>query len=72
MLTDIEIQNLESEIIRAKKQLAETDYLALKAFEGEDMSQYGNWQKDRHDLRVKINENEAIINANKNNLTLFD
>lgn len=46
-------------------ELAETDYLALKAFEGEDMSEHPGWKEKRAALRAEYRELKAqqdIIN----------
>lgn len=37
-------------------ELSRTDYLALKAFEGEDMSEYGDWKAMRAAWRKEIRE----------------
>ena len=47
---------------RMKEILAElqaTDYLALKAFEGEDMSEHPTWKEDRAALRSEYRKLEA-------------
>jgi hypothetical protein len=40
-------------------QLAATDYLALKAFEGEDMSEHPTWKEDRASLRAEYRQLET-------------
>ena len=40
-------------------ELAATDYLALKAFEGEDMSEHPGWKEHRAELRAEYRELEA-------------
>lgn len=41
-------------------ELAQTDYLALKAFEGEDMSEHEGWKERRAALRAEYRELEDI------------
>lgn len=43
-----------------KEELQSTDYIALKAFEGRDVSEHGNWQKRRQDIRDIINALQAM------------
>lgn len=43
-------------------ELAATDYLALKAFEGEDMSEHPGWKEQRRELREeyrRLEQHEA-------------
>lgn len=40
-------------------ELAETDYLALKAFEGEDMTEHEGWKEKRKALREEYRRLEA-------------
>lgn len=40
-------------------ELAETDYLALKAFEGEDMSEHPGWKEHRAALRTEYRQLEV-------------
>lgn len=47
------IQNL-------KEELQSTDYIALKAFEGRDVSEHGDWQQRRQDIRDSINALQAM------------
>ena len=47
-------------------ELAETDYLALKAFEGEDMSEHPGWKEHRAELRAEYRELEAQLEADEN------
>lgn len=46
-----------------KEELAATDYLALKAIEGEDMSGHEGWQEHRAELRREFRELEALENG---------
>lgn len=41
-------------------ELAQTDYLALKAYEGEDMSEHEGWKEHRAALRAEYRELEDI------------
>ncbi len=43
-----------------KEELQSTDYIALKAFEGRDVSEHGNWQQRRQDIRDSINALQAM------------
>ena len=43
-------------------ELQATDYLALKAFEGEDMSEHPNWKEDRAALRIEYRALESELN----------
>ena len=42
-------------------ELAETDYLALKAFEGEDMSEHPGWKEHRAALRAEYRQLESEV-----------
>lgn len=42
-------------------ELAETDYLALKAFEGEDMSEHPDWKEQRAALRAEYRQLESEV-----------
>lgn len=46
-------------------ELAETDYLALKAFEGEDMSEHPGWKEHRAALREEYRQLESNLNNNE-------
>lgn len=56
----IDKQNRMKEI---KKQLRLTDYQPLKAIEGYDMSEYGDWQGRRKALRDEYNQLEDELNS---------
>jgi len=43
-----------------KEELQSTDYIALKAFEGRDVSEHTGWQQRRQDIRDSINELQAM------------
>lgn len=45
----------EQRIQQLKEELQETDYIALKAYEGQDCSQYGEWKVKRQEIRDEIN-----------------
>ena len=42
-------------------ELAETDYLALKAFEGEDMTEHPMWKEKRAALRTEYRQLESEV-----------
>ncbi len=44
-------------------ELAATDYLALKAFEGEDMSEHEGWKEKRKALREEYRRLEEKLNS---------
>lgn len=43
-----------------KEALQSTDYIALKAFEGRDVSEHGDWQQKRQNIRDSINALQAM------------
>ena len=43
-----------------KEELQSTDYIALKAYEGRDVSEHGDWKQRRQDIRDNINELQAM------------
>lgn len=47
-------------IQQLKEELQSTDYIALKAFEGRDVSEHTGWQQRRQDIRDSINELQAM------------
>lgn len=47
-------------IQQLKEELQSTDYIALKAFEGRDVSEHGDWQQRRQDIRDNINALQAM------------
>lgn len=47
-------------IQQLKETLQSTDYIALKAFEGRDVSEHGDWQQRRQDIRDSINALQAM------------
>lgn len=57
--TEQELKQLRmSEILM---ELANTDYLALKAFEGEDMSEHPGWKDKRAALRAEYRQLESEV-----------
>ena len=49
-------------MMEIQSELASTDYLALKAFEGEDMSEHPTWKQDRAALRAEYRRLEDELN----------
>lgn len=47
-------------IQQLKEELQSADYIALKAFEGRDVSEHGDWQQRRQDIRDSINALQAM------------
>ena len=47
-------------IQQLKEELQSSDYIALKAFEGRDVSEHGDWQQRRQDIRDNINALQAM------------
>ena len=47
-------------IQQLKEELQSTDYIALKAYEGRDVSEHTGWQQQRQDIRDSINELQAM------------
>ena len=43
-----------------KEELQSTDYIALKAFEGRDVSEHTGWQQRRQNIRDNINALQAM------------
>ena len=57
--TEQELKQLRmSEILT---ELAQTDYLALKAFEGEDMTEHPGWKEKRAALRAEYRQLESEV-----------
>ena len=55
--------NRLQKIQELKEELQSTDYIALKAFEGRDVSEHGDWQQRRQDIRDSINELQAMTDS---------
>lgn len=45
---------IENRITEIRMELSNTDYLEFKALDGEDMTQYGDWQETRRQLRREL------------------
>ena len=52
--------NRLQKIQELKEELQSTDYIALKAYEGRDVSEHGDWQQRRQDIRDSINALQAM------------
>ena len=52
--------NRLQKIQQLKEELQSTDYIALKAFEGRDVSEHTGWQQRRQDMRDSINALQAM------------
>lgn len=63
---EIQMQNIQNRMYEIQNQLTSTDYIAIKAFEGEDMTKYGNWRQTRHSLREEYNQLEETLNQLEN------
>lgn len=50
-------------IQQLKEELQSTDYIALKAFEGRDVSEHTGWQQRRQDIRDSINALQAMTDS---------
>lgn len=50
-------------IQQLKEELQASDYIALKAFEGRDVSEHGDWQQRRQDIRDSINALQAMSDS---------
>lgn len=54
------IMTRTQKIQQLKEELQESDYIALKAFEGRDVSEHTGWQQRRQDIRDSINALQAM------------
>ena len=52
--------NRLQKIQQLKEELQASDYIALKAFEGRDVSEHTGWQQRRQDIRDSINALQAM------------
>lgn len=50
-------------IQQLKEELQASDYIALKAFEGRDVSEHTGWQQRRQDIRDSINALQAMSDS---------
>ena len=57
-----ERQQLQERLREIEEELKDMDYLTSKYIDGEDMSQYGDWQDHRHELRLEYREIENVLN----------
>lgn len=55
--------NRLQKIQQLKEELQSTDYIALKSFEGRDVSEHGDWQQRRQDIRDSINALQAMTDS---------
>lgn len=62
--SEIELKQKRMDDIR--DELKETDYLAIKAYEGEDMSDHPGWKEHRAALRIEYRELEEEVNEMEN------
>lgn len=64
--TRLTMRNNSDRMAEIQAELAATDYLALKAFEGEDMSEHEGWRERRAALREEYRQleqaNLALVN----------
>lgn len=51
------------QIQQLKEELQASDYIALKAYEGRDVSEHGDWQQRRQDIRDNINALQAMSDS---------
>lgn len=59
---ELERQNLQDRLIQIEEELKSMDYLTSKYIDGEDMTQYGDWQSTRRQLRQEHREIEEQLN----------
>ena len=50
----------EQRIQQLKEELQSMDYIALKAYEGQNCEQYGDWKSERQEIRDEINSLTAM------------
>ena len=60
---DNERENIINRMQEIEQTLASMDYLTSKYIDGEDMSQYGDWQEERRQLRIEYRQLENLLNA---------
>lgn len=58
---ELERQEWEDRLREIEEELRGMDYLTSKYVDGEDMSQYGDWQGRRKALRQEYRDIEAIL-----------
>lgn len=54
-----QVNTIEQRMDEILTELAQTDYLALKAFEGEDMTEHPEWKEHRAALRAEYRQLES-------------
>ena len=59
---ELERQQLENRLREIEEELKGMDYLTSKYVDGEDMTQYGDWQAERRQLRIEYREIENMLN----------
>lgn len=59
---ELERQRLQNRLIEIEEELKSMDYLTSKYIDGEDMTQYGDWQSVRRQLRQEYREIEDSLN----------
>lgn len=57
-----ERQQMLDRLQQIEQELQSMDYLTSKYIDGEDMTQYGDWQDHRHELRLEYREIENALN----------
>lgn len=57
-----ERQQLQERLREIEQELQSMDYLTSKYIDGEDMSEYGDWQGRRKQLRQEYRDIEALLN----------
>lgn len=60
---DKERENIINRMQEIEQTLASMDYLTSKYIDGEDMSQYGDWQEERRQLRIEYRQLENLLNT---------
>lgn len=58
------VDKREVRIQEIHQQLCDMDYLTSKFVDGEDISQYGDWQEQRRQLRQELRKLEDNLNDN--------
>lgn len=58
------VDKRETRIQEIHEQLCSMDYLTSKFIDGEDMSQYGDWQEQRRQLRQELRKLEDNLTEN--------
>lgn len=61
LVPEVEIMICEANMKAIAAELDRMDYLTSKAFDGEDMTPYGDWQGCRRQLRAEYHKNEERL-----------